>query len=80
MPNMLNKTNIAFGILIAHAMWCETVNVKLHRRCELKIKKFAEKEAELRYLVVMLNRKGIELDEFDLIALPSIKLEEIDQS
>lgn len=70
---MLTKSNIAIAMLIAQNM--------LKTRYILKqIKRYREVSnlnetyaAEITYLVDIMNRNDIELDEFDLIALTHVE-------
>lgn len=69
---MLTKTNIAIAMLVVE-------NMKMARRMTKLIKRYREIHtlndtyaAEITYLVDIMNRNNIELDDFDLIALTHV--------
>jgi hypothetical protein len=70
---MTTEIKIAVGIYVAKNMAREIYMKKLLRRYR-EVKNLNEVyDAELVYLCDLINRNEIRLDEFDLIALPTIK-------
>ncbi len=69
----MTNMQLAIGIHIAKSITREIYTKKLLKRYR-EVKNLNEVyEAELVYLCDLLNRNEIRLDEFDLIALPTIK-------
>jgi hypothetical protein len=69
---MLNKTNITIAMLVVNNMYKTKYILKLIKRYR-EINNLNETyAAEITYLVDVMNRNNIELDEFDLIALTHV--------
>jgi hypothetical protein len=69
---MPNEAKIWYSVALA-LVACQQIVVN-RSYTKLLEKKLDEQEAQMRYLCHILNRENIELDEFDFIALPSVKL------
>jgi hypothetical protein len=70
---MLTKKNIAFAWLLAENIFKTKYILDLIKRYN-KAKNLNEVyESDLKYLVDILNRNNIKLDEFDLIALSHVE-------
>jgi hypothetical protein len=69
---MLTKTNITLAMLIAQNMLKTRHTLKLLKRYREVQNLNDTYAAEITYLVDIMNRNDIELDEFDLIALTHV--------
>lgn len=69
---MLTKTNITIAMLIGQNMLKSRYTLKLLKRYR-EVQNLNETyEEDIKYLVDMLNRNDIRLDEFDRIALSHV--------
>ncbi len=69
---MLTKMNIAIAMLAVDNMYKSRYILKLIKRYREVQNLNATYEEDIKYLVDMLNRNDIKLDEFDMIALTHV--------
>lgn len=86
---MLTKSQYAIGLLSAWIVWDEIHCVSLYKRLKkatalietyedvsVKAAEFMkEDDALTKYLLSLLNKHEVELDEFDLVALKALHVE-----
>lgn len=74
---MNKESKIALGIFVAQVIIAQGLeNRQLRIRCNELIEVAKGLNEEVAYLVHILNENDVELDEFDLIALPHVQRRE----